>query len=484
MTLGMLLQMSATGGIMVAAIMTVRPLMKRWRTHGFQMFLWYAALLMFLIPLRPSSPISVYNAAQNLPAIAQLLHGDNEMAGAVSEGGIRPLESLHGEPVKANRSAADLIAPIWLVGAGLMLCGGIATFIQLRWKFRGAVPRKDVPTTTMGLRRKVYICSSARIKSPITYGIFRPRIILPMNLAEDAALDYMLRHEIRHIRNFDALLNGLWLSALCIHWFNPLVWIGWIWLRRDMETRCDAQVVAQIGLPHRADYAQTLLSMACIQHEGILPTAFGTPSISDRIKRILSYRPVTKIARLASMTLALALLMAFATNPIQTVIMAHVEAADAPILSLSTKASDGTDCAYVLYQVVFLEPTADDRIGKRYVLEKTFTTRAALQSYMADAYGNNQAENLLQKLTTEPLLGFGFGLGDETFSVCGLPFGVFSEPNPSYYVLIDKETLNFVDDAMSEARALRYLGGTTFTCGSSDEIYANGTQILWLARMQ
>jgi len=476
MHFGTILQMSMTGSIMIAAVLLVRPLMKHWGTYGFQMLLWGAALVLLFLPFRFASPVSIYNAAPELPAITQ--------AFTVGRGlPILPMDSipytLDLPSAASNVTRGYILAAVWLCGVCVMLVGGMTSAVWLRYKFRHAVPCQTADAWTAGLRRRIRVCHSARTATPITYGILRPRIILPMNLPADASSDYMLHHEIQHIRNHDALLNLLWLGVLCLHWFNPLVWVGWVFLRRDMEARCDAQVVKRMGAAHCAYYAQALLDMACVRRTDMLPLAFGASSVGSRIKRVLAYRPASKCARLAATTLAIAFLMAFATNPMQDLVMNQVEAAvDLPVLPLSVQAAETPECDYVLYNLALRYSTQSGKYEQVYSFEGDFTTFDALQMHfsVSSLDAASFRSQITSSLSSNPI-GFGFNAGGQ-FTFHGLLLGNETEAGPDYYILMDKPTFNS-EDGIPLPTALGILSKTAFSADSS-QLHMDNPHILWL----
>ena len=113
------------------------------------------------------------------------------------------------------------------------------------------------------LRRTVRVRQSDRISAPLTYGVLKPVILLPkeMDLTESRQLEYILLHEYIHIRRLDSVRKMVMVSALCVHWFNPFVWLMYILFNRDMELACDESVVQKSGTTSRRDYAKTLISM-------------------------------------------------------------------------------------------------------------------------------------------------------------------------------------------------------------------------------
>ncbi|MCL2708507.1 MAG: M56 family metallopeptidase, partial [Defluviitaleaceae bacterium] len=280
-----LLPMSFTGGVMIMVVFAARPLLKRLRTYNVLLLLWMCALFLLVAPFRPASPSSVYNAVGESPALSQAFTVG--MAGTAPQFYAGGQGSLSVAPSRY----LNIIPTIWLVGFFIILAYLCVSMAALKRLFKDAIPRTD-----LSARVPVYV--SSRAAGPITYGIIRPRVVLPINIDEtDAAtLGHVLSHEYQHVRYKDALINIAWLVALCAHWFNPLAWAGWFFLRRDMETRCDAGAIKRLGANYIKSYANALLEMAPVRKAHALPLAFGSSSLNERIERVVAYRPAKRSA--------------------------------------------------------------------------------------------------------------------------------------------------------------------------------------------
>ena len=146
------------------------------------------------------------------------------------------------------------------------------------------------------LLRPIMILQSDMIQTPIAAGIFKPRIILPksMDLNDEQLLHYVLRHEYYHIKRFDALWKLLLVLALCVHWFNPLVWVMFVLANRDLELTCDEKVVRYFGAGTRADYAYALIHMAEKRGKFVsLYSGFSKNAAEERIESIMKMKKMT-----------------------------------------------------------------------------------------------------------------------------------------------------------------------------------------------
>lgn len=334
-----LLFMSVHGGILIAVALLLRQIFKgRLPARTFTV-LWCVVLLRLLVPCSVSSPFSVYSLA------GQQVW--DRLAGTTAPGaGVRSVqtggedgETFYGavpEPVAFGDAAGNAGIPgsitadaagrrDWLraVGTGgTVVCGFILAVLYLNCLrlFGTAVPMEsrfaEQWLRRHPLRRKVTVLCSDRIVSPLTYGVFRPVILLPRGLAEeDRRLEYILQHEMVHIRRFDGALKLLMTAALCLHWFNPLVWVMCIFLNRDVELACDEEVLHTFGREARKSYALTLIGMEEQKYTpASLYSGFGKNAVEERIGAIMKYKDKKGIVIGLAATLVLGTAFFFATS--------------------------------------------------------------------------------------------------------------------------------------------------------------------------
>jgi hypothetical protein len=158
---------------------------------------------------------------------------------------------------------------------------------------------------------------SDKITVPLTYGVFRPVILLPkgLDLSDEKQLSYILTHEFVHIRRFDALTKLVATAALCAHWFNPLVWVMFILLNRDIEISCDEKVVRELGETPKSAYARMLVGMA--EKKGAfspLYSSFSRYAIEERVNAIMKNRKISMIGIWVAVALVAGTITVFATS--------------------------------------------------------------------------------------------------------------------------------------------------------------------------
>ena len=209
-------------------------------------------------------------------------------------------EQTAADPLEASVALATLV---WLAGIGVLAVYSVVSLLRLRRKLIGALPLRE------------NICLADYIDSPFVMGIIHPKIYLPSSLSEQEQ-GYIILHEQHHIRRGDHIMKALAFLALCIHWFNPLVWVAFILSSKDMEMSCDEAVVKKLGEGIRADYSASLLSLATGRRIiAGTPLAFGEGDTKSRIKNLLNWkRPKVWITVLAAVV-CLAIVAACAGNP-------------------------------------------------------------------------------------------------------------------------------------------------------------------------
>lgn len=257
-----LLQMSALGGGMIGAAALLRALTLRRLPKWTFPALWELIVVRLLLPLSLpvfpafSGPIQPWEGAR-LPAAEVVAEGTAIAPGAaaaVSAGGF----FLHWP---GWRQA------VWLAGALTMGGYFLAVYLKCRREFRQSLPAEHRQArlwmATRPLRRPVELRQSDRISAPLTYGLFRPVILLPKDMdgEDEQLMSAVLAHEYAHIRRWDAGAKLALTAALCVHWFNPLVWLMVSLANRDIELACDQAALRLLGQGARRGYAMALLRM-------------------------------------------------------------------------------------------------------------------------------------------------------------------------------------------------------------------------------
>ena len=297
--------MSITASAAILLVLGARLLLRR-APKIFSYALWAVVLFRLLCPVSLPSVISLYNVLEAPAAVAGPvghmdylpLPFDGEAATALPA---VPADSPEAEDVLLSPLSAAGV--LWLSGAA-----ALALLNAVRW---GKLRRRLL--CALLLRENIYLAD--HIPVPFVMGLVRPRIYLPSDLT-DSEQAYVIRHEQHHIRRGDPLFRLLAFAALCVHWFNPLVWLAFTLAGRDMEMSCDEAVLCQCGGQIRADYSLSLLRYSVGKNRFIgAPIAFGVGDARERIENVMKYKKPTVSAVALAAALCLALTACLSFNP-------------------------------------------------------------------------------------------------------------------------------------------------------------------------
>jgi hypothetical protein len=186
----------------------------------------------------------------------------------------------------------------------VLVAHALISYLKIRRRVRFAVLVRD----------NIYV--SEGVASPFVLGIIKPKIYLPYNM-NPRDEEYVIAHEMAHIRRRDYIWKPLGYGILTLHWFNPIVWLGYILLCRDIEGACDEKVIKELGHEERADYSEALLS--CSVNRRIItacPLAFGEQGVKGRIKSVLNYKKPAFWIIIVALIASVVLSVVFLTDPV------------------------------------------------------------------------------------------------------------------------------------------------------------------------
>lgn len=319
-----LLQMSGAAGTLILGIVLFRFLFMYRVPKKVMILLWEIAVWRLLLPFAIPLPLPEFLAdAKNL-AFAQTYNVTVESFDE-NEAGLE--ETGDTVAVIVEKKEPDLSAAarmVYLFGAAFMLSGSLFLYIRDSRLFKEGLPmpeqerKKLISLAAIGDKdlkflQKIRFQISDRTATPVTYGWIHPAVIFPkgLSLEEEKAVRFCLQHELVHIRNSDNLKKLLMHLALCIHWFNPLVWVMYLLFNRDLELMCDETVVRRSGEP-KQEYALALLSMAACRSRGFRTVlGFGKNAVKERIVAVMTFHKTSLAGILAAMIAVPAALTAF-----------------------------------------------------------------------------------------------------------------------------------------------------------------------------
>jgi len=310
-----LLEMTITAGICAAAVGVIRLLFRRLPAR-FMGILWLVVLFRLLCPVSFELPLRGADSISNAIFERAEAPNDPDRVITVTPSGAESLATPAIPPVTAP--AAPLVPDssmpepwesrpvymvpffVWLGGAALMLGFGAANSLLLWRRLRLAAKCPDGTWELAGL------------PGPFVFGFLRPRIFLPP-IPEGEERQYIIAHERVHIKRLDHITKPLFYAALCLHWFNPLVWIAFFLMGRDLERACDEKVVDIFGPGIKKSYSGSLLGFASGKM-GLTPLAFGEENVKGRIKNLLRYKKPGLAVTLCGIAAAAILAVFLAAN--------------------------------------------------------------------------------------------------------------------------------------------------------------------------
>ena len=326
-----LIQMSTSGAVMILAVLLIRFAAGNRLPKKLFILLWEAALLRLLLPFSIPSVFSIYTAVRRV--MTRSVIGWNGAVQSAQGTGI-PQGAGTALPVPENMASTLLEIEItesagtlsiwtilWLTGVCICAVFFVIAYLRCRREFEMSLPvHHDFSARWLRehpLRRRVQLRQSDRIKTPLTYGVLKPVILLPKETDwnDSRQLSYVLLHEQIHIRRLDSLRKLVMTAALCIHWFNPFVWLMYILFNRDMELVCDEAVVHACGRRSRSAYARTLISMEERKSPALpLCNSFSRSAVKERVTAVMKTKKMTLWLGIVCVVILAAVVVFLATS--------------------------------------------------------------------------------------------------------------------------------------------------------------------------
>jgi len=308
-----ILNMSLTGAFVIVVICLARLLLKK-SPKSISYCLWAVAGFRLIFPFSIESMWSL------IPFGAQPIAADTVM----------PIVTGSANAGLTN-SWITIGAFIWLAGAIAMSCYGLVSYFVLKSKMRRSAHSYG----------NIYI--GANIQSPFVLGFLSPKIYLPSGLSKQESR-YVIMHEQIHIQRFDHIVKFVAFSVLCLHWFNPLVWLAFRLMSRDMEMSCDERVLSEMGIEETKEgYSMSLVSLAMERRLAAgLPLAFGECGVSARVRNVLSFKKYSKLGNIAAVALVAMLSVGLMTNQVGAIMPEyfHEEAVQPVVHTPQIRSSD------------------------------------------------------------------------------------------------------------------------------------------------
>ena len=293
----------------VIAVLVLRLCLKK-TPKWVNVLLWGIVAVRLIFPFSIESALSLIPSAETVspsimmeqtPSVQTGVPALDQVINPVIDHSLSPAPGASANPLQIW---IPVLTVIWLLGVAALFLYSAVSYRRLRRRVCEAVILRD------------NIYQSENVCSPFVLGIIRPKIYLPYHM-DKREMDHVIAHEQTHIRRRDHWWKPLGFLLLTVHWFNPLLWLGYILLCRDIELACDEKVIREMGSEQRADYTQALVSCSVSRRSiAACPLAFGEVGIKERVKSVMNYKKPAFWIVLASVIVCAVIAVCFLTNPI------------------------------------------------------------------------------------------------------------------------------------------------------------------------
>ena len=305
-----ILNMSIAASWLILAVVLLRFALKK-APKWTAVLLWGVVAVRLVVPFSFESALSLIPSAETFNA-----HNIQYETPAISSGipavnnAVNP---ILGETFAPNPAASVnplyvwtfIVSVIWLIGIAAMLLYAVISYVQVRRSVAERAPYEE----------NIFLCD--QVKSPFILGLVRPKIYLPSSM-DATAMEPVIAHEKAHLARRDHWWKPLGFLILTVHWFNPLCWVAYVLLCRDIELACDEKVIRQMDLDGKKQYSTALLECSTGRRlVTICPLAFGEVGVKERVKNVLNYKKPAFWVIAAAVAACAVVTACFATNPKQ-----------------------------------------------------------------------------------------------------------------------------------------------------------------------
>ena len=305
-----IINMSISASWLVLAVLILRFVLKK-APKWINVLLWGIVAIRLICPFSFESTLSLIPSAETIPlnigmdTTPTINSGISAINNAVNPIISQSNTPMAGASVNLLQITIGIYEYIWIFGMIALALYTAISYWRLRRKVDTAVRYKD------------NIFQSENVSFPFVLGIIKPRIYLPFKM-NGQYLEYVVAHEQAHICRKDHWWKPLGFLLLMIHWFNPLMWLAYVLLCRDIELACDEKVIKELGNEQRGDYTQALV--ACSINRRMIaacPLAFGEVSVKERVKSVMNYKKPAFWVIIISVIVCVGVAVCFLTNPKQ-----------------------------------------------------------------------------------------------------------------------------------------------------------------------
>lgn len=305
-----IINMSISASWLIFAVLILRLVLKK-APKWVNVLLWGIVAIRLICPFSFESALSLIPSAETFPK--KIISGPSFDV----QSGITPVDNrindylgdryFEGVTVPANNgnTIMTILTIVWTIGILLLVAYTVISYWRLHREIDTAVRYKD------------NIFQSENVSSPFALGLIKPRIYLPFKL-DGQDMEHVVAHEQAHIRRKDHWWKPLGFLLLTIHWFNPLMWLAYVLLCRDIELACDEKVIKGLSNEQRADYTQALVDCSVNRRMiAACPLTFGEVGVKERVKSVMNYKKPAFWVIIIAVIVCVGVAVCFLTNPKQ-----------------------------------------------------------------------------------------------------------------------------------------------------------------------
>ena len=305
-----IINMSISASWLVLAVLILRFVLKK-APKWINVLLWGIVAIRWICPFSFESPLSLIPSAETIPlnigmdSTPTINSGISAINNAVNPIISQSNTPMAGASINPLQITIGIYEYIWIFGMIALALYTAISYWRLHRKVDTAVRYKD------------NIFQSENVSSPFVFGIIKPRIYLPFKM-NGQDLEHVVAHEHAHIRRKDHWWKPFGFLLLTIHWFNPLMWMAYVLLCRDIELACDEKVIKELGNEQRGDYTQALV--ACSVNRRMIaacPLTFGEVGVKERVKSVMNYKKPALWVIIIAVIVCVGVAVCFLTNPKQ-----------------------------------------------------------------------------------------------------------------------------------------------------------------------
>ena len=305
-----IINMSISASWLVLAVLILRFVLKK-APKWINVLLWGIVAIRLICPFSFESTLSLIPSAETIPlnigmdTTPTINSGISAINNAVNPIISQSNTPMAGASVNLLQITIGICEYIWIFGMIALALYTAISYWRLHRKVDTAVRYKD------------NIFQSENVSSPFVFGIIKPRIYLPFKM-NGQDLEHVVAHEHAHIRRKDHWWKPFGFLLLTIHWFNPLMWMAYVLLCRDIELACDEKVIKELGNEQRGDYTQALV--ACSVNRRMIaacPLTFGEVGVKERVKSVMNYKKPALWVIIIAVIVCVGVAVCFLTNPKQ-----------------------------------------------------------------------------------------------------------------------------------------------------------------------